>query len=147
MQAKIEAAKAAIMAIRERQSLTKNTRTTQLIPGTSGPIAKQSTFDWKVHERYNELHNFEDEDRNITKKSNNMQKVPIIMNWLGLERLGGVQTLNDTEQEKCKSRIGLFKVQKEKLKPQHSETVFLLQFWKLIRDDKENAEWWGALKR
>ena len=52
------------------------------------------------------------------------------MNWLGHETLQFVQTLSYTEQEKCRTSLGLFKVCNEKFRPQHSET---LQYCKLIR--------------
>ena len=42
------------------------------------------------------------------------KKVPVILNWLGRERLQFIQIFNDEEQEKCKTGKGLFKVLSEK---------------------------------
>ena len=41
----------------------------------------------------------------------------------------------------------LFKVLNEKFKPQHFETILLLQYFKLVREEKHRAEeWMGYLK-
>ena len=49
-----------------------------------------------------------------------MKKVTIVMNWLGYERLRFAQTLNHTEQQRCRISAGLFEVLCEKFKPQHN---------------------------
>ena len=48
-------------------------------------------------------------------QDNNM--FPIILNYFGREGLQFMQTLNDEEQEKCKSSMGLFEVLSETFKP------------------------------
>ena len=43
--------------------------------------------------------------------------------------------------------MGLFEVLSKKFKPQHNETILLLQYWKLIREQSENAgEWMDCLR-
>ena len=50
-----------------------------------------------------------------------MIKMHIILNWLGREGSQIIQTLNGTENGKCKTSTGLFEVFREKFKPQHNE--------------------------
>ena len=69
------------------------------------------------------------------------ENVPIIMNCLGHKGLRLVQTLNDWEQEKCKTGSGLLEGLNEKFKPQH-ETILSLKQWKLVREEKESAIEW-----
>ena len=52
--------------------------------------------------------------------------MPIFINSLGCEGLRLIQTLNDSEKEKCKTSTGLFEVLSEKFKPQHNETILYL---------------------
>ena len=70
----------------------------------------------------------------MTKKYNTQdnQKVPVTLNWLGREGLQFMQTLNDEEHEKCKANMGVFEVLREIFKVEHSETVLPLQYWKVI---------------
>ena len=53
----------------------------------------------------------------------------VIMNWLGYKGLRLVQTLNDREQEKCKTSSGLFEVLNEEFKLQQNETILSLQYF------------------
>ena len=58
-----------------------------------------------------------------------------------------MQILNDEEQEKCRTGMGLFQGLSEEFKPQHNETILSLQYYKLIKEKNENAkEWIGHLK-
>ena len=59
-----------------------------------------------------------------------------MLNWLNRERLQFTQTLNDEEQEKCKSSIGLLEVMSEKQMPQY-KTILSLQCCRLIREQKK----------
>ena len=56
-QAVIEAAKAAIMAVRETETPAESSREVQAALRTSGPALKQLIFDWKAQDTYNELNN------------------------------------------------------------------------------------------
>ena len=67
------------------------------------------------------------------------KRVPIIMNWLGHERLRFVQTLT-MKKKKCQTSSGLYNVLFKKCKPQHSETILSLQYCKMIIEEKESAE-------
>ena len=52
----------------------------------------------------------------------------------------------DEEQERCKSIASLLSVLNGKSKPQHNETILLLQYCKLSRDENDSAEeWMGCL--
>ena len=62
------------------------------------------------------------------------EKVLGIVIWLGREVLQFVQTLNDEEQEKFKTSIGLLEVLNKRFKPQYSETILSLQM-------NERAKW------
>ena len=86
-----ETYKAAILAVRELGSTGEHIQTTQVMPMISGPRIKHPTFDWKALDKYNELHNFEIEVRDIVLiNSCNIQEskmVPIIMIKLGYKGL------------------------------------------------------------
>ena len=58
------------------------------------------------------------------------------MNWLGCKGLRFVQTLNDREQEKCKTSSDLFEVLSEKFKLQHNEAILAVLNCKLVREEK-----------
>ena len=110
----IEAAKAEVMAVRETDHQVNKARPIHTMPRSGGPVQRQSTFDWKMANKYQELFNFKIEVNNIFMMNNcstqEIERVPIILNWLGWEGLRFVQTLNDEEQEKCRTSTGLFKV-------------------------------------
>ena len=55
---------------------------------------------------------------------------------LGWEGLKLIRALNDNEKEQSKTSEGLFKVLSENFKPQHSETLVLLQYSNLIREER-----------
>ena len=54
-----EAAKAAIMAVREAETLASTTRPEPAMPKTDHPVLKQPMFNWKSPDKYRELCNFE----------------------------------------------------------------------------------------
>ena len=56
MQAVIEAAKAAIMAVREANNPVSNARPIHAVLISCSPALKHPTFDLKVAEKYQELH-------------------------------------------------------------------------------------------
>ena len=62
------------------------------------------------------------------------------MNWLGHEGLRFMQTLTDAEQEKCRTNAGLFEVLSKIFKLQHKETILSWQYFKLKREQNENAK-------
>ena len=68
--------------------------------------------------------------------------MPISMDSLGFEGLRFIKMLNYNEHGKCQTSPGLFEVQSEKFKHQHDEPVLLLQYCKLIKEEKESAEEW-----
>ena len=51
-QAAIQAAKTAIMTVRETDNLVSNARPVHTMPGSGSPVLKQLTFDWKVADKY-----------------------------------------------------------------------------------------------
>ena len=59
MQAGIEAAKAAIMAVREADNPVNNARPIHRMARSISSVVRQLTFDWKVAEKYEELDSFE----------------------------------------------------------------------------------------
>ena len=68
------------------------------------------------------------------------------MNWLGCEGLRFVQTLNDEEEEKCKTSSGLFEVLNGEFRPQQNEMILSLQYCRLSREINRNVkEWMGHL--
>ena len=62
------------------------------------------------------------------------------MNWLGHEGLHFVQTLMMIGEKSAKLVQGLFSTLNAKFKPQHNESILLLQYFKLSRDKNESAE-------
>ena len=75
------------------------------------------------------------------------EKVPIMKNWSIREGPHLIITLTVEEQEMCKSSPELFQTLGEKFKPQHNETILLLQYCKLLRDsDRSVHEWIGHLR-
>ena len=72
--------------------------------------------------------------------------MPIILKWLGYDGLRFTQTLNDTEQEICRTSTGQFEVPSKKFSLQHNKTVVSLQYCKLTRkQDEAVKEWMGHL--
>ena len=66
---------------------------------------KQPLFNWKAEDKYNEFKIFTLEVNNIVKSSRTPQaeQIAIINNWLGRKGLQILETLTQTEQEKCRS--------------------------------------------
>ena len=51
------------------------------------------------------------------------------------------------KEEKCRTSAGLFEVLSKNIKTQHNETIDSVQYCKLEREQKENAEeWMGYLR-
>ena len=65
MQAIIQAAKTTIMVVKEAENPVNTARSVQVMPRAGSPALKQSTFDWKARDKYQELQNFEIEVKNI----------------------------------------------------------------------------------
>ena len=73
---------------------------------------------------------------------NDSGRIPIIVNWLGCKGLHFIQTLTGEEQETCKGSAGLINTLNVQFKLQHNETVLLLHYCKLNRDENVKAEEW-----
>ena len=56
------------------------------------------------------------------------EQIAIIKNWLGRNGLQFLETLIQTEEEKCNRTEGLFTTLNNKVKPQYNETKKSLQF-------------------
>ena len=145
VQAIIQEASAAIMAVKEAENQVNAARSIQVIPRTGGSALKQPTCNWNAAGKYQELWNFGIEGKGtfswliaITCKI--IEKVPIKLNCLGREGLKFMQTLNDEEQGKFKTSMGLFEVLSENFKLQHNETILSLQYFKLIREQIKKIE-------
>ena len=82
---------------------------------------RQLTFNWKLQEKYNELNTLKIEVRNTFLMKNynteETERALIIMNWLCNKELRFVQTLTDSEKEKCMTSSRISKVLNDKLKP------------------------------
>ena len=65
MQPNIQAAKEAIMAVKEAENPVNAARSVQIITRTGSPALKQLSFKWKAVHKYQELWNFEIEVNNI----------------------------------------------------------------------------------
>ena len=91
MKAAIAGAKAAIMTVREADNLVSNARPLHTTPRLGSPALRQQMFDWKARDKYQELCNFPLEVKNIFMTNNyetqESERVPIILNWLGGEWL------------------------------------------------------------
>ena len=71
----------------------------------------------------------------------------MVKNWLGRKGLQFLEMLTSEEKLTCDTLDGLFKRLNSKFRPQFNETIKLLQFRKLSRNDGENAqEWMGRLR-
>ena len=114
MKAVTEVAQVAIMAVREADNLVNNARSVHAASRSGSPALKHCTFSWKAGDKYLELCKFEIRVKNIfmTNRYNiqESERVLKILNWLGKERLQFVQTLNDEEQEKCRTSTGFLEV-------------------------------------
>ena len=89
-QTAIQAGKAAIMAVKEIENPVNATRLVQIMPKTGGPTLKQQTFNCKVANKYQGPQDIKKKVKNIfmTNSINikEIEKVPIVFNWLGRER-------------------------------------------------------------
>ena len=87
MQVVMAATNGAIMAIIETDNTVKNARPVHVVPGSGIQELKQSTFDWKVTVKYQELCHFETKEKSIfmTKSyiTQERESILIILNRLG----------------------------------------------------------------
>ena len=114
----------------------------------SGPVMKQSTFNWNAKDKYEELQNFKVEVSYMLQNYNlgQVEKVSVIKIWLGREGLQPIVALMQEEQEACHEE-GLFDTHNREFKQQYNETVKSLQFHKLIMQSNESTEeWMGRLR-
>ena len=107
----IKAAKAEILADEGTENPVNAARSVQVMSRIGNQAPKQPIFDWKTMGKYRELLNFEIKNILLTNSYNiqDNEKVPIILNLLCREGLQFTETLNDGEQEKYKTSMGLFK--------------------------------------
>ena len=91
----IETAEATGMAVRERHNLVNNARSMHTVSRSSGPALRHPMFDWKASDKYQVMHNFEIEEKNIAITYNYKTQecnIQIVLNWQGQE-LRFIQTL------------------------------------------------------
>ena len=70
----------------------------------------------------------------------------MVKNWLGRKGLQFFEMLTSEEKTTCDTLHGLFETLTSKIRPQFNETIKSLQFRKLYRNNRENAEeWMGRL--
>ena len=107
-----------------------------------GPNMKQPTFNWEAEGKYCKLKTFRPEVNNIlsTYNTQQMEQLVMVKNWLGRKGLQFLETLTNTEKITCDTLEGLFNTLTSKLKPQFNETIKLLQFRKLCRNDGETKK-------
>ena len=65
-----EAAKAAIMEVREADNLVNSSRPIHPMPTLWGSVVRQLMFDWKVADKWQDLCNFEIGVKNISMTNN-----------------------------------------------------------------------------
>ena len=123
MQAAIGTTKVSIQAMSEAAGPTNGNNALATTAGlrtrSSRPALEQLTYNWKAHDKYNELLNFESKNIFMTKRCEtcNNKRVPMIRNWLGHEGLHFVQTLTNDENEISKSSPSHFSMCNMKFKP------------------------------
>ena len=148
--ADIEAAKAAVRAVKEADNPVKAARSVHVLPKTGGLSLKQPTFHWKAADIYQEPWSFELNVKNIfmtnSYKIQYNKKVQVILNWLSKEELQFMKTLSE-EEKKSKTSMWLFKVLSENFKTRQDETILPLQYCQLIIKQREKTEeWMGCLR-
>ena len=138
----IEAAKAEILVDEGTENPVNAARSVQVMFKIGSQAPKQPIFNLKTMGKYQELLNFEIKNILLTNSYNiqDNEKVPVILNLLCREGLQFTETLNDGEQEKYKTSMGLFKVLSKEFNPQHNDTILSLQYCKPIRGQNESAE-------
>ena len=108
MQTATEATKAQKMAVREADNVVNSAISIHTTWRLGGSVLRQSMFDWKATEMYQELCILETEVKKISMTNNyNIQrskKVSIMLNWIGREGLRFIQTINEEEQENKKKK-------------------------------------------
>ena len=84
------------------------------------------------------------ESSNILTTYNTLQaeQLAMVKNWLGRKYLQFIESLLEAEKDRCSTLEGLFKILTNTFRPQFNETIKSLQFCKLIRYNRENAEEW-----
>ena len=92
-------------------------RPNNIRPKMSGPIMKQSTFDWGTKDKFAELQHFKLEVNNMLQNFNlgQTERVSVIKNWLGREGLQLIATLTQEEHEAGNDEKGLFETINKKL--------------------------------
>ena len=111
-------------------------------PKTDRPAMKQPSFNWEADDKYSKCKNFRLEVNNIISSYNTLhaEQLVIVKNWLGRKGLQFMESLTHVEKGKCNTLEGLFKILTNKLRPQFNQTIKLLQFLKLRRQNGENAK-------
>ena len=85
--------------------------------------------------------------------TNNVEKVPIMKTWPGIEGLNFIHTLTNLfissqrHSKECKT-FGLYGILTEQFRPQHNEIILSLQYRKLSRQAAETKkDWMGRLRK
>ena len=105
---------------------------------------KQPTFNWEAEDKYSKLKTLRLEVNSILVTYNTPQaeQLAMVKNWLSRKGLQFIESLTSDEKDTCSTLEGPFKILTNKFKLQFNETIKLLQFCKLSRQDGENAEEW-----
>ena len=75
------------------------------------------------------------------------EQLSLVKNWLGRKSMQFIELLTHAEKDRYNTLEGLFKILTRKLKPKFNETIKSLQFHKLSRQNRKNAEeWMGRLQ-
>ena len=131
-------AEAMRVAIKAMAATTAERPQSMAGPKIGGPVMRQLTFNWEMENKYRKLTTFRLEGNNLPSKYNTPQTEQLaIIKFL-------VQFLEMLTDEKimCSTLKGLFETLTSKFKPQFKETIKALQFCKLSRKGRENAEEW-----
>ena len=144
------AADATSTAIQAIAAANKENSTRQSVgPKVGGPVKKLATFKMVTEDKYDELKNFGLKINDVFKSYNmpDIENIAIIKNWIGRKGLQLLETLAQSEKEKCETTKGLFSTLNSKFKPWYNETFKSLQFHKLVRQSHKNAgEWMGRFR-
>ena len=98
------------MAVAGAENSPRQEGTLNVGPKIGRPRMKQPTLNWEAEDKYTELKNARLEVNNVFKSYNMPQteKITIIKNWLCRKDLQLLETLTQSEHERCNTMEGLF---------------------------------------
>ena len=74
------------------------------------------------------------------------EQLAMVKNWLGRKCLQFIESLPNAEKGTCSTLEGILKILTNMFRPQSNKIIKSLQFQKLTRQNRENAEeWMGRL--